>query len=295
MLMALHEYFVANPAIVKTIPNLESIAETMQSLVQRIQAVSEQQIMNRNGVSNSKRLIKAGLIAGSADIARKLAACAAINNDDVLLNAAKTSDYKLSRLSDEKLASFCMLVLDLGKQNLAAASPYGLDQTSLTRLDADIKSFVTAIPEPRLAKIDKKQATDQLVILFNQANDLLVKADLLVGIVKLSQSIFFAGYKSARAIVDRGGRGLQLKIAVIDQSGGEPIRGALCQLIPEPATNQSGLLAKKSATKGGIQIKSLEEGKYNLTVSKSGYQTKIQVVDVTKNEFVRVVVELEKI
>ena len=165
----------------------------------------------------------------------------------------------------------------------------------MTKLDADIKSFVNAIPDPRLAKVDKKQATDQLVILFNQAEELLIKSDLLVGIVKLNQPIFFAGYKSVRAIIDIVGRGLQLKISVVDKSSDEPIRSALCQLIYENATNKSSIISKKTATKGSTNIKSLDEGKYNLTVSKSGYKTEIQIVYVTKNEFVSVIIKLEKI
>ena len=293
--MALNEYFTVNLAIVKTIPNLESIANTIKSLINSIQSSSEQQIINRNGVGDSKKLIKASLIADCADIARKLSAFAAINVNDVLLNQAKTSDYKLSRLSDENLTSACMIILDLGKQNLTAAAAYGLNQTSLTKLDTDIKSFVNAIPDPRLAKVDKKQATDQLIILFNQAEELLIKSDLLVGIVKLNQPIFFAGYKSVRAIIDRVGRGLQLKISVVDKSSGESIRGALCQLIHENTANKSGIISKKTATKGSTNIKSLDEGKYNLTVSKSGYKTEIQIVYVTKNEFASVIIKLEKI
>lgn len=295
MLMALNEYFIVNIAIVKTIPQLESIANAIKSLINSIQSQSEQQIINRNGVGETKKLIKAVLIGDCADIARKLSAFAAINSNDVLLNESKTSDYKLSRLSDEKLTSVCMLILDLGRQNLTAAASYGLNQTSLTKLDSDIKAFVNVIPDPRLAMVDKKQATDQLVILFNQADDLLIKSDLLVGIVKLSQPSFFAGYKSVRAIINRVGRGLQLKISVADKSNGEPIRGALCQLILDNATNKSGGISKKTAIKGSTNIKSLDEGKYDLTVSKSGYKTENQIVYVTKNEFASVAIKLEKI
>jgi hypothetical protein len=295
MLMALNEYFTVNLAIVKTIPNLESIANAIKSLINSIQSQSEQQIMNRNGVGDLKKIIKSNLISDCADIARKLSAFAAINNNDMLLNQSKTSDYKLSRLSDENLVSVCMLILDLGKQNLTAATTYGLNQASLTKLDTDIKSFVNIIPDPRLAKVDKKQATDQLVILFNQAEELLIKSDLLVGIVKLNQPIFFAGYKSVRAIIDIVGRGLQLKISVVNKSSDEPISGALCQLIHDNTTNKSGIISKKTATKGSANIKSLDEGKYNLTVSKSGYKTEIQIVYVTKNEFASVIIKLEKI
>ena len=295
MLMALNEYFTVNIAIIKSIPNLESIANAIKSLINSMQLLSEQQITNRHGVSDSKKLIKAGLVADCADIARKLSAYAAINSNDVLLNKSKTSDYKLSRLSDEKLTSFCMLILDLGKQNLTAATSYGLNQASLIKLDTGIKSFVNAIPDPRLAIVDKKQATEQLVILFNQADERLVKSDLLVGIVKLSQPIFFSNYKFVRSIIDRVGRGLQLKISVIDKSSGESIRGALCQLIHDTATNKASLISKKTATKGSTNIKSLDEGKYNLTISKSGYKTEIQVVYVTMNEFTRVIIKLEKI
>lgn len=293
--MVLNEYFTVYLAIVKSIPNLEAIVNAIKSLINSIQSQSEQQIINRNGVSDSKKLIKAALVADCADIARKLSAYAAINNNDVLLNEVKTSDYKLSRLSDEKLTSFCMLMLDIGKQNLPAAAAFGINQTGITKLDTDIKSFVNATPDPRLAKVDKKQATDQLVILFNQADELLVKSDLLVGIVKLSQPVFFNGYKSVRAIVDRVGRGLQLKISVIDKSNSEPIRGALCKLIIDNAIDKSGLISKKTAIKGSTNIKSIVEGKYNLTVSKSGYKSEIKVIYVAKNEFKSVIIELEKI
>ena len=293
MLMALNEYFTINLAIVKTITNLESIATAIKSLISSIQSASEQQIINRTGVSDSKRMVKAGLIANCADIARKLSAYAAINSNEILLNESKTSDYKLSRLSDEKLTSTCMLILDLGKQNITAATAYGLNQTSLTKLDADIKSFINVIPDPRLAKVDKKQATDQLVILFNQAEELLIKSDLLMGIVKLSQPIFFAGYKSVRTIIDRVGHGLQLKISVINKSNGQPIKGALCQLIHDNATHKPGSISQKTATKGSTNFKSLDDGKYNLTVSKSGYAIKNQVIYVVKNEFASVIIELE--
>ena len=82
MLMALNEYFTVNLAIVKTIPNLESIANTIKSLINSIQSSSEQQIINRNGVGDSKKLIKASLIADCADIARKLSAFAVINSNE---------------------------------------------------------------------------------------------------------------------------------------------------------------------------------------------------------------------
>ena len=295
MLLVLNEYFASNIVLVKTVPELESITAAINSLITGIQSASEQQIINRTGASDSKRLIKAELIANCADIARKLTAYAFINGNMVLLYESKTSDYKLSRLTDEKLASACGLIFDLGTQHLPAATAYDLDQKSLTKLDSDIKTFVEAIPKPRLSKIYKKLETEKLVALFHQAEELLVKSDLLVGIVKLSQPNFFAGYKSARVIVDRVGRGLQLKITVVDQSDGKAVKGAWCQLVPENATDKSGLLSRKSAAKGSTNFKSLDEGRYMLTVRKSGYGTKNQIVTVVKGEFERVVAGLDRL
>jgi hypothetical protein len=295
MLMALNEYFVQNRALVQVVPDFESTVAALQSVVDRIQTASLQQSMKRNGVGSTKKLLKADLIAVCADIARKLTAYAALHNDYVLLNEVRTTDYKLSRLPDEELAGFCRIILDLGKQDLATVSPYGLDQTNLDRLAAGIASFVEILPTLRLAVIEKKQATEQLGSLFRQADEWLVKADLLVGIVKLSQPDFYAGYKACRMIVDHVGRGLRLKISVVGKSDGKPVKGALCQLIREGAAGNAVELSKKTAIKGSIHVKSLEEGKYRLRVRKTGYKTSDQEVYITGKEFETVVVELEEV
>lgn len=294
MLLAFNDYLSINESIVKTIPNLINIAQSIKSVVKDIQSASQVQMLNRNGVSDGKKQIKAQLVMVAADIARKLAAYAMISGDEVLLSQVKTSDYKLSRLSDMGIIRQSMLILDLGSQHLKPVAEYGLKQEDLTSLDQLIKDYNAVIPDPRLAIIEKKQATERLAELFQTVDQLLVKADLLVGIVKLSQPMFYAGYKSSRIIVDRNGRGLQIKILVVDQLDKQAIKNVTCKLMPVKPSSKAKPILKKTAGKGIAFVKSLDEGEYNITAAKVGYKERSSKIYVTKNQFEKVVIEMEK-
>lgn len=294
MLLALNDYLSINESIVQTIPNLLSITQSIKSVVKDIQSASQVQMLNRNGVSGGKKQVKAQLVGVGADIARKLAAYAIMNGDEVLLREVKTSDYKLSRLSDMGIISRSMLLLDLGSQHLTAVAAYGLKQEDLTSLDRLIKDYNAVIPDPRLAIVEKKQATERLAELFRTVDELLVKADLLVGIVKLSQPLFYAGYKLSRVIVDRNGRGLQIKILVIDQLDKQPIKNVTCTLMPVKPNGKGKPILKKTAGKGIAYVKSLDEGEYIITAGKVGYKEHSGTIYVTKKEFEKVVIEMEK-
>ena len=115
-------------------------------------------------------------------------------------------------------------------------------------------------------------------------------------IVKINQAVFFNGFKSVRMIIDRVGHGLTLKITVLDAEDNQPIKGVSCKLIliTKYESDKQFEIVKKTAIKGGLYIKSLPEGTYNLSLSKFGYKTKIQVVNISKNEFVNLNVSIEK-
>ena len=293
MLMVLREFLAGNPEIVKSIPNLELLAASLHALEEEISDASRQQIFHNQGAGASKRQLKANLVLQCADVSRKLTAFAALGNDLVLLYEIKSSNSGLVRMTEEKLTAFARILLDRGALHLDRAAAYALVPQNLTELDAARQAFELAIPGPRMAKMEKKLATDKLVELFKQADELLVKADLLAGIVQLTHPNFYSGYRNARILVDRGGRHRQLILTVTDKETGQPLPGALCQLAHPDLPGQP-ILSGKSGPKGNLKVKSLEGGNYLLTVAKQGYLVHSREVVVTRGEFLRLRVEMER-
>jgi hypothetical protein len=294
MLEALTAYMGEHTDIIEAIPGLATTVAEIQTLLGSVNAGSQQQIMMQGGTGDMKRQLKAGLAVQCADVASKLAACAVMHNDQVLLGNCRTSEYKLSHMKDEQLTAMSRAISALGAEHFAAGSAFGLDQAGLDRLEAATGSFVEVMPLPRMAVLEKKLATEKLAKLFGQIDLLLTRSDLLVAVVRLSQPGFYAGYKSVRALVNRAGRGWQLKVTVVDAVDGVAIAKASCEILPENGSNSASPLIRRSAARGSFGVKTLLEGSYRLTVSKAGYQTKSQVFSVTRNEFGRVRVELEK-
>jgi len=294
MLLVLQEFFAGHTEVFQTIPNLEEISNALNALLPGIQDASRKQIIHRYGEVAGKKQLKADLILKCADVARKLMAYSALSGNQVLLYEIKTSDTALVRMPEGKLIAFSGILHDRGTLYLDKAVVYGLLPQNLTDLEATRQAFVDAISGPRMSIIACKVATSNLATLFKQVDELLVKADLLVAIVRHSNADFFNIYRNSRMIVDRVGRGLQLIITVTDKKNKQPLPKALC-FLTHAGKPEHPIHSKLSAAKGSIKVKSLESGEYLLTVTTPGYQLFEKNVSVTKGEFMRVGAELEKI
>ena len=294
MLLVLQEFFTVHAEVIQTIPNLEEISNALNALLPEIQQASMKQMFHRYGEVAGKKQLKANLIMQCGDVSRKLMAYSALCGDLVLLYEIKTSDTALGRMPEGKLIAFSEILYDRGILHLDKAAAYELLPKNLSDLEAARHAFVEAISGPRMSIIACKVATENLTALFKQVDELLGKADLLVGIVRLSNPDFFNAYRNFRMIVDRVGHGLQLIISVMDKANKQPLPGALC-FLAHAVKPEHPIHSKRSAAKGSLKVKSLESGKYLLTATLAGYQKYSSYVYVTKGEFVRVGVEMEKL
>lgn len=290
MLMGLRDYLNQNSPIVATIPNLNGLLIVLQNLINQIQSASLLQNMNKSGVRINKNELRQNLVIVGADVSRRIAAYATMINNDTLLNEVQFSDYELNRLADIRLKETVQVIYDRGLAYVTNVANYGLNNQMLASLLNALNAFNTAIPKPRLTVTEKKQATDQLIVLFKEADALLVKIDVLVDIVKLNQPVFHGGYKSMRMLIDRGIRKRMLTISIIDNTNKEPIKGAICQL-----TLNDQMIIKKSSNKGQFYVQTLSEGVYRLSVSKSGFSEKSIDVIAYKNESKKYDVFLERL
>jgi len=302
MQLVTRDYLNNNSGIVATLPNCGGYVTAMQTGITQIQVIREQQEVDKSGLAESKNQLKSNLISLAMDTSRRVAAYASYANNLVLLNEINYSESDLKRCADTILRDSCQVIYSRANTNANVLVSYGVTPAGLTSMLSAITSFAASIPAPRLGITDKKQATDQLTILMKAVDDNLDKIDTLVEMVKVSQPVFYKGYKDARKIIEIGGNSLVAKGKVTDSENGESLQGATVKFTADGANtslklknaDSNGNLIKRTASKGGFNIKSLPEGTYTMTVSKPGYKDSVITVNVTDGETTDLHVKLEK-
>jgi hypothetical protein len=195
------------------------------------------------------------------------------------------------------LKEFAQGVFNRVEANLAFLVDYGLNEESLQALKAAIDAYGVSIPKPRLSIAENKQATSLLTKLFEEGDIYLVKMDVLVEIVRTSHSGFYEGYKNARRLISVGVGSLALKGLVTDANTGEPLKGVKLSFAAVNTTGggqTAAVLVKITASKGGLHLKTLAEGMYEVTASKNGYKPQVVQVAVNASETAELRIQLQK-
>lgn len=127
--------------------------------------------------------------------------------------------------------------------------------------------------------------------------------DTAVEIVRLSQSAFYNAYKKARKIVETGIGSLAVKGFVTDALSGEPVKGATLifsldgnanKSLAKAAIENAESIIKKTAEKGGFNIKSIPSGVYTVTIKKVGYADRVETIAIADGELIEFNVQLSK-
>ena len=103
--------------------------------------------------------------------------------------------------------------------------------------------------------------------------------------------------------METGVGSLALKGLVTDALSGEPIKGATLSFAldggvslakAKSSTAQTESIVKKTADKGGFNIKSLPSGMYTVTIKKVGFADQVATVAVADGELTELNVQLSK-
>ena len=114
--------------------------------------------------------------------------------------------------------------------------------------------------------------------------------DAIVEIVKLAQPNFYSGYKSVRKLIIIGNGSLSVKGLVTDAVSGAPLKNVSLSFVLNgngtklKASTSASALVKKSAAKGGFNIKTIAAGMYNVTIRKNGYADQVVSIAVSDVE-----------
>ena len=300
MYLTFKDYQAPHTSITDGLPNYSENSTIFLNTIPQIQSIWEQQKLSKKGVTDSKNQLKETLIVLTADYARKLGAYAKFTNNAKLAQQVKFSEGKLRQVADTAVKNYGQIVYDLAQPLVGSLTQYGItDETQAALADA-ITAYNDSIGKPGAERSEGTQLTKQLATLFKTADTALENMDAAVEIIRLTQVDFYNGYKSARKVIETGAGSLSVKGLVTDAQTGLPLKGVTVSfaldggIAKAASTTSEPELVKKTAEKGGFNIKGLESGMYQVTLKKAGYANQVTTISVSDGEMTELKISLEK-
>jgi hypothetical protein len=139
-------------------------------------------------------------------IAHQLSALAAKNNDANLGAQTELTLPQLDKMSDDILENEGKRISGLATANLAALADYGIVAADVTGLNTLTTQFDGLKTAPRTAIAGRSGQTKTMPTAIQSIMSILRnRLDKQMVMFKKTQPEFYAGYLSARVIIDRGG------------------------------------------------------------------------------------------
>jgi hypothetical protein len=290
-----------NEGITENLPEFNSNLADLKETVAEIKVVGEKQKTGLTGIAVDKKQLRLRLINLGSENARKLTSYAKLKNQFTLLGTIDFTMSDFNRFTDIELRDNCQIVYDAAQGNLSDLSTYFINVDTQTDLQAAINDFNGSINAPRLGTTAKSQLTKQLVVLFKHAEVAESRMNASVELIRTSNPDFYNGYQTAGKVIKRGTVTLAVKGWVTETPGKNPIKGVTVTFTAVNGTSKllnhasgNGALVKKTAAKGGFNIKSLEGGTYQVLFQKPGYTEITQEVNVVSGEMIVVNAAMER-
>ena len=158
------------------------------------------------GAADEKTQVRTGFEEKILEIADQLSALAALNNDPNLAAQVELTLSGLDKLDVDILEETGKRISTLANAHIAALADYGITAADVTALDNLTTQFHGVKNAPRTAIAGRKGETVTLPGLGSKNTSLLRnRLDKQMTKFKKSHPEFYAGYRTARVIVDRGG------------------------------------------------------------------------------------------
>jgi PEGA domain. len=297
MYLAVRDFLLQNGETTKDLPNYEANFKDLQSTIEEIQAIAEEQKSDIKGFAKQKLLLKEKLITLVIDNSLKLNAYATFSSDVKLQSAVKITRHKLAKAPDTGLRDYAQIIYDKAESNIDALGSYGITKETLTEMGDYISKYNASLSGPRVAKTETAQATKHMASLFEHADLLLGAISAAIGIINLAQPIFIKGFEMAKKVVLTGTTGLALKASAVDKDGlaVKGVKFSFRQVVLSLAEGAPVEIEKSTADKGIFRIRSIKAGTYKVTITKNGYKDKIMTVVVNDGEMTVLNVEMEEV
>jgi hypothetical protein len=264
-------------------PVFRSLQSSFDSNLTEMQRLGTLQGTIISGLRLKKANMKLNLARKTLNISCRAEAYAHKANDFVLLNKIHRAETRLLKLSDVNFTTSCGIVYQSVLPYREVLLAYGVNEASLSNLKSALDDYKTVMDAPKEAIIVRKQITRELAERITGQRAILDNIDNLIPITLSEKPAILSEYWDTRKVIYRS-RTLAMQCRVTDAATGKGLEATDMSFY----LNGMLVLQKRSFKAGGVKIKSLDEGKYTVTVSKLGYITQTLSVNNTAKELTRV-------
>ena len=160
------------------------------------------------GAADQKAQVRLSCEEKILEISDQLSALAEVKNDANLAAQTAWTLSSLDKLTDDELEETGKSIAALATANLTALADYAVTAADVTALSGLVTQFHTVKTAPRTAIAGRAGETSTLPDTISDTTSLLRnRLDKLMTKFKKTSPEFYAGYQSARVVVDRGGSG----------------------------------------------------------------------------------------
>lgn len=294
MEMATSDFLDKNSAITALLPNYSTLFTKFKTNLSLIKVIQEQQATDKTGIAKNKKLLRENLSEKAFAVSNKIEVFAKMTDNLILASEVHFPKSEIQRFSDTDLRNNSQIIYNKASENIGQMAGYNLSDSDLVELKNNIDLFSSSIPSVRIGQTESKQATTQLSDLFAENDVILTKIDFLVELVRESNPAFYSEYKNVRKIITKAGS-LSLVATIVDSSTGEGIKGVtvVFALQSNGNTNSGELLEKVTGDKGIFKIKTIADGIYIATASKTGYKAQSATINVASGDMAVLNMKLE--
>jgi hypothetical protein len=208
MFKTVRTYMNDNSAVWNTLPAAVVAVNDLGGGIDGINQTVQDQEDPTEGITLDKAALRDSLEDQIREVGDAVYAYASATANNSLAAQVAVTASELDTMSEQRVDDAATRIFDAGTANLAALADYGVTQAKLDALDQARQDFQAAKSNPRSKIAEKAGLTATLPQMIRDVKSILrTRLDKLMTTFRLSNSPFFAGYQSARVIVNRHGAG----------------------------------------------------------------------------------------
>ena len=193
-----------NNALWSAMPAFAAAVTDAKNGVAAIRGAAAGQESPTSGIADEKAQARDDLEDLTLEIADPVAALAEKTSNPALAQRVQLTRSGLDQAQDDDLVQISERVRDAANTNVAALAPYGITAGDITALRAAITAFSGMKTGPRTAKATRSGLTTTVASLIGTTRSLFRnQLDKLMTPFRRANPEFYAGYISARVIIDR--------------------------------------------------------------------------------------------
>ena len=208
MFKTVRTYMNDNAAVWNALPAAVVAVNDLSTGIENLNTAVQEQEDPTEGITLDKAALRDALEDRIREVGDAVYACASATGSNSLAAQVAVTPSELDTMSEQRVDDVATRVFDAGTANLANLADYNVTQVKLDALDQARQDFQDAKSKPRAKISEKAGLTATLPQMIRDVKSILrTRLDKLMTTFRLSNPPFFAGYQSARVVVDLQGPG----------------------------------------------------------------------------------------